>query len=184
MPSHGPNTAAFSASHTYTRHTLAAFMSALGYTDPQIQGALSYKSIKAVRALKNSPLFKAEVDTFRAEIRDQLLTSFTDRLAKEAIPTLDRLVELRDQSDELKVSLGAAKTLLDRIAPRPLASSTPSQNLTIVLSQEQLAPALDALKELKQINSSPSAPPPPPPSSDQPPLPPSFEDAIESENQP
>jgi hypothetical protein len=74
-------------------------------------------SEKVVQTAMASPLFHEFVRQTQAEIKERLLADVVEKLAAEAMPTLLRLIELRDQGRDLKVALGASRELFARHVP-------------------------------------------------------------------
>ena len=140
----GPGSAAAAS-----RHRLAALMMAMGKSREEIASTLGYTKLATLDALTKSPMFQQEVETYAREIRESLLTNFADRIVSEGDATIDRLISLRDQEDDLSVALGATKAIMERIMPRR-AVENPTQIL-INISAEDLAPALSALDEQRRL---------------------------------
>ena len=92
------------------RHQLIAWMVAVGRKPQEIAKTLGI-SEKIVERAMGSPPFQAFRRQTQAEIKERLLADVVQKLAAEAMPTLNRLIELRDQPRDLKVSLGASREL-------------------------------------------------------------------------
>lgn len=93
------------------RHNLMAYMVAIGKKPSDISSILSI-SINRISIIKSSPLFRALVRKKQEEIYDSMQGNLIDKISGEAIPSLDKIVEIRDTGDDPKDQLSAAKELL------------------------------------------------------------------------
>ena len=90
------------------RHKLVAYLTAIGKTVTQIQEETGYSRGRLVR-IRQSPGFRAEVDRIQHGLQQATLEKLAERIIQQGHPTLDKLVELRDQAANEHVQLGAAK---------------------------------------------------------------------------
>src|SRR5262245_36042435 len=98
------------------RHQLIAWMLAVGRKPREIAEALAVSEKIVERAIV-TPAFQAFLHQTQAEIKERLLAEVVEKLAAEAMPTLERLIQLRDQGRDLKVALGASRELFARHVP-------------------------------------------------------------------
>jgi len=127
------------------RHKLVAYLTALGKTVTQIQEETGYSRGRIVR-IRQSSAFRLEVERIQRELQEATLEKLVDRIIQEGHPTLDKLVELRDQAANEHVQLGAAKELWRTLVPeRSIVRE--DKTLRIVLSREDLEPLIQAIAE-------------------------------------
>lgn len=99
------------------RHLAMAMMFAAGHRNRDIARALRYDENR-VSILRNSPLMRAQVEQLQRDMRERTFGDVIARLQREAGPTLDVLLALRDTSAKDDVRLGAARELFDRQVPK------------------------------------------------------------------
>jgi len=87
-----------------------------------------------------------EIERERRRIRERVTTEALEALADEALPTVRRLVGLRDQDESLPTALGAANAILDRVVPKTQRVED-ERTIRIVLDAEALTQMRDALVE-------------------------------------
>lgn len=95
------------------RHLLMALMVAAGWRQKDIAAKLGFNPNR-VSIICGSPLFKAQVQNLQRELRESTVADVVHRIATEAGPSLDVMVELRDHAQAEPVRLSAAKDILDR----------------------------------------------------------------------
>jgi hypothetical protein len=100
-----------------------------------------------VRTLQGSPLFQALVRDVQRQIETRLLDDVVERLVAEAPATLSRLVDLRDQGKDLRVALGAANSLADRITPLSKKVRVEEERSVRILMTQDVEQLLDAIAE-------------------------------------
>lgn len=134
------------AKTTYLRpkHELLAYVLASGTSFKRAASIVGYQQ-NYVSTLASSPLFQVRVRQIQEQYTTEALSSLRDRLLAEAQPSLTRLVDLRDRSDDERVSLAAANSILDRTVPRGQVQNREAQNPTLSLSTEALALILEGL---------------------------------------
>jgi hypothetical protein len=126
------------------RQQLIAWMLAVGRKPREIAEALAV-SEKIVERAMASPLCQDLIRQAQAEIKERLLADVIEKLAAEAMPTLRRLVELRDQGRDLKVALGASRELFARHVP---AKTQVEEERTFkILFAHDVEPLLEAIAE-------------------------------------
>lgn len=82
----------------------------------RIQEETGYSRGRIVR-IRQSPAFRLEIERIQFELQQATLEKLADRIIQEGHPTLDKLVELRDQAANEHVQLGAAKELWRTLVP-------------------------------------------------------------------
>ena len=127
------------------RHRLLATYIALGYTNEEAGRELDLAPNR-ISIIRQSPLFAHEVEQERRRIRTQITADALGLLHQEALPSVRRLAELRDQSDNLNVALGASNSIVDRVVPKTLRHEE-ERTLRIVFDAEVLAEMREALVE-------------------------------------
>ncbi|MCH7759848.1 hypothetical protein IIA15_00380 [candidate division TA06 bacterium] len=93
------------------RHNLMAYMVAIGQKPSDIASILKI-SPNRISIIKGSPLFKALVRKKQEEISDSMQGNLLDKISGEALPSVEKIVEIRDYGDDPKDQLSAAKELL------------------------------------------------------------------------
>jgi hypothetical protein len=127
------------------RHKLVAYLTALGKTVTQLQEETGYSRGRIV-CIRQAPAFRLELERIQREIQQATLEKLADRIIQEGHPTLDKLVELRDQAANEPVQLGAAKELWRTLVPeRSIVRE--DKTLRIVLAREDLKPLIQAIEE-------------------------------------
>jgi len=71
-----------------------------------------------VSLIRNSPQMRTLLPRIQKELTESITADVSQRLATETMPTLNRLVHLRDQEEHLPTALGAANSLFDRQVPK------------------------------------------------------------------
>lgn len=127
------------------RHRLVALMLAAGRTNVEV-AHLTGLSPNRVSILRTSPLFQQLVEQERETIRRQAVEAVIHRLNGQAGPTLDTLINLRDQRQNLQVALGAANSLFDRVVPRQTAHEE-TRTLAVQFSRADVHDMLSVLAE-------------------------------------
>jgi hypothetical protein len=128
------------------RHQLIGWMLAVGRKPREITETLGI-SEKTVQVVMGSPLFQAFVRQTQAEIKERLLADVIEKLSAEAMPTLERLIALRDQGRDLKVALGASRELFARHVPAKV--HVEEERTLRVLLAEDVEPLLEAMAEAR-----------------------------------
>lgn len=127
------------------RHRLLATYIALGYSNEDAGRELKM-SAQRVSIIRQSPLFVHEVDSERKRIRERITTDAVTMLGTEAVPSVRRLVELRDQNDNLAVAKGSADSILDRVIPRQVKHEE-ERTVRIVFDAETMTELRETLIE-------------------------------------
>lgn len=95
------------------RHMIVAQFFAMGRTITEIEKITGY-GIAYLSALSKWPPLKKEIARMQEDLKTQTFSEFMQRIDAERMPTLEKLVELRDHGDkDDSVQLNAAKALLD-----------------------------------------------------------------------
>lgn len=130
------------------RHELAAFLTAAGRKQNEIIQVTGFSQAR-ISIIQNSPLFKAYVKQLQEELKNRTFDEVLDRINAEAIPTLNRLTELRDHgTKEDSVRLGAAQTLLKYVpALRKLEEEDAGPKVTLRLERSGMALVALAIAE-------------------------------------
>jgi hypothetical protein len=92
---------------------MIAMLVANGQTNVQIAAIVGMHPNR-IGTITGSPLFQALVREYQRELLNKL-ADITERLHAEAMPTLNKLVALRDTGAKEEVQLGAANSIADRI---------------------------------------------------------------------
>jgi hypothetical protein len=90
-----------------------ALMTAAGWRGKDIAAKLGV-SPHRISIIASSPLFKIQVDRLQKEMRESTVADVVHRIATEAGPSLDVLVELRDHAVNEHVRFSSARDILDR----------------------------------------------------------------------
>ena len=97
------------------RHCIAAIMHAAGMSGVEIASACGFSS-NYVYTMMQSPLFQAEADRVKQQIRARLVTNASDLLQSETLASVETLIAIRDnQHAAPMVRLRAADSVLDRV---------------------------------------------------------------------
>lgn len=130
------------------RHELAAYLTAAGRRQNEIMRITGYSQVR-LSTLQNSPLFRVYVKQLQEELKGQTFDEVVDRINEEAIPTLDRLVNLRDHgTKEDNVRLGAAQTLMKYVpALRALDQEDAGPKVTLKFERSGMALIAQAIAE-------------------------------------
>ena len=103
-----------------TRKAIAAAVLATGATYQQAADEANV-SLSTIKRWSAEDDFAADVAT----ATDTHITTFRDRLKREVVESIEKLVELRDHSTSDQVQLRAAIDILDRAKVRITAEDTP-----------------------------------------------------------
>lgn len=115
-----------------SRHLVMALMIAAGWRQKDIAAKLGYTQNR-VSIICSSPLFRVQVDRLQKELRESTVADVVHRIATEAGPSMNVMVELRDHALNENVRLGAAKDILDR-NPRIARVSKVEEDRTLKIS--------------------------------------------------
>ncbi len=126
-------------------HRLLATYLALGYSNEECARELDM-SANRIATIKQSSLMAFEVEQERRRIRERITADALGLLQAEAVPSVKRLAELRDQNDNLAVALGGANSILDRVVPKSTRHEE-ERVLRIVFDADALGEMRDALIE-------------------------------------
>ena len=95
------------------RHHHMAYMVAAGKRNKDIAIALGYTESR-VSIIKSSPLFQQLVYQLQQEISARTIDDIVEGIVHEGPASLQRMKELRDQSENLSVAYNAAGFLLEK----------------------------------------------------------------------
>jgi hypothetical protein len=136
------------------KQQLCAWMAAIGLRAPEIARRLGMRE-STVRTLQTSPLFQTLVRDVQRQIETRLLDDVVERLVAEAPATLARLVELRDQGKDLRVALGAANSIADRIQPLSKKVRVEEERSVRVLMTHDVERLLNVIEEVAEAEGRP-----------------------------
>lgn len=95
------------------KHRLIAYMVIAGKTNIEIGRTLGYHPTR-ISIIRQSPLFQALTAQLQKELQRSTVGDIVDRIMREAGPSVDTIVELRDAAESENVRLAAAQDLLNR----------------------------------------------------------------------
>ena len=127
------------------RHRLVATYRSLGWTWPAIAAKVGLNPVR-LSLIGQSPLFQAEVARLRHEFQSGTLEMVSQRIAAEAVPSVNRLSDLRDQGSNLMVARASASDLLDRAVPKKTQVDE-TRTLRLSLSPEAVSLMRQAMHE-------------------------------------
>lgn len=127
------------------RHRLMILLAAMGKGTSEIAREVDVTPQWASTVL-NAPRFKLQVKHLQDQIEQESLGTFVDRLNAEAEPTLDRIIDLRDNSKLDQVQLGAARTIFNKIVP-DISRNEEERTLKLVVEGVDLASLANAIAE-------------------------------------
>lgn len=102
------------------RQIMCALLDASGYKAKDISEKLGMHTT-TIAVLRQSPLYKLQVDRLRREILEHGTMEVAERINREAPKSVETMVELRDNYDgetPHAVRLAAAKEFVDRVVPK------------------------------------------------------------------
>lgn len=129
------------------RHRMIAMLLASGRSQVEIAQAVGM-SANRISIIASSPMFQALVREFQGELL-QRLADVTERLHAEALPTLEKLVHLRDGGAKEEVQLGAANSLADRIPALAKKVKHEEERTLRILYGHDVEAVLEAIAEEK-----------------------------------
>lgn len=97
-----------------SRARQVAYLDVAGLPALQIRTELKMSTAK-LRIIRESPLYQALLSELHQKAADGSVEVVIDRIRREAIPSVNKLVHLRDHSEDDPVKRGCANDLLDRI---------------------------------------------------------------------
>lgn len=127
------------------RHRLLASYIALGYSREDAAAKCGISKGR-VDTIMTSPLMTHEIAQERRRIRERITADALGLLQQEAVPSVRRLVGLRDQDDNRTVALGATNSILDRVIPKTTRLEE-DRTLRIVFDAEILTDMREAMIE-------------------------------------
>lgn len=132
------------------RHDQLAMLAALGYTNNQICEKLGYTPAR-VSVLLADPQIKALVIAYQEQSRQSIIQEQSDRLTKELKPTIDRIIQHRDNPDDAAASLRACDMILARTMPAKTVHQE-DRTTKIIIEKHELKRLADADEEMKIVN--------------------------------
>lgn len=134
------------------RHNVIALMVAAGWKQKDIAEQLGFHENR-ISIIAQSPLFRVHVQDIQKKMREGLIDDVNELIRAEAIPSMRRLVALRDHASGEpgeNTQLAAANSLLDRGAPKVTRQEL-DYSLTIKLSKEDMGVMEEVAEELGEV---------------------------------
>lgn len=100
-----------------TRHKSLALVVASGLSIQDAAEKIGYSKTWAYEVAK-SPLFRSLVKHYEKEMVESTLQQAKERTYHEALASVNKLVELRDHSENENIQLSAAKELVQMVIPK------------------------------------------------------------------
>ncbi len=129
------------------KHHLIAYCMLAGATRDEIATRLDMEPTY-ISAITNSPMFKALLDTLRAEMRNRTIGSVVDQIVAEGPDSVRVLVAMRDGAESEQVRVTAARDLLDRNPETAKVSREDRRTETrIIIDSRDMARITGVLRE-------------------------------------
>ena len=136
------------------RHKIIALMIAAGWKQKDIAIELGFHENR-VSIIASSPLFRVQVYEIQKQMREGLIEDVNELIKAEALPSVRKIVELRDGAEAETVQLAAATSILDRAAPK-ITRHEEDHSLTIYLSKDDVGVMDEVAEELGEVIDVPS----------------------------
>lgn len=127
-------------------HLHMATLVAAGMRDTEV-AAICRCSAATVGSARRSPLFQAEVAKHVAALRTATSEQLVDRLQREGIPSVERMVSLRDTAKDQRLQGDMAKELLSYSASKAVQKTEHTEERRVVLDATELLPMLAVMAE-------------------------------------
>ncbi len=132
------------------RHKIIALMVAAGWKQKDIAVELGFHENR-VSIIASSPLFRVQVHEIQKQMREGLIDDVSELIKAEALPSVRKIVELRDGEQVPEtVQLAAATSILDRAVPK-ITRHEEDHSLTIYLSKDDVGVMDEVAEELGEV---------------------------------
>lgn len=128
------------------RHIHIAVLVAAGMKDADV-AATARVSVATIATAKRSPLFQAEVRRHQVALREAVAEKLADRLRNEALPSIDKMVELREGAKDQRLQGDMAKELLSYTASKAVQKTEHVEERRLVIDADALMPMLQVMAE-------------------------------------